>query len=77
MKITDDLYRHLLYFPNFQQDIFWNKIVILHGRLKELCHVVWLTNGLKTVRINLRGTYNNLQKAITSDQFETYYIHIF
>ena len=52
LKLADDIYRHLLYFTNFQQDIFWNKKVILHELLQEFGHVVWLIHGFKGVFYN-------------------------
>ena len=44
--VTDILYRLILYFPNFQEDIFENNKVILHEFLQEFGHVIWLIHDL-------------------------------
>ena len=51
MKLTEVLYRRLLHFPSLQEDILWNKKVILHELLQEFGQVVSLKNGLDDMKI--------------------------
>ena len=52
-KLTDVLYRFLLYFPNFREDILSNKKVTLHEFLQEFGHVIWSIHGLKSEKMSM------------------------